>query len=364
MRSRFFLTLAAAAVTVIVGCGEDAVSPTGPAAPPAPASAVTAVAFRQVDAGCGATKDNRAYCWGGESGAYVPGGLSFRSVSVGYGFSCAVTTDDALYCWGTNYLGELGDGTNTYRELPTRVASTRRFRSVSAGVHHACAVTVDDLVYCWGYNAFGQLGDGSHTTRLVPVKVVGPRRYKWVSTGYLHSCAVTLDGAGFCWGMNGYWQLGNNAPTQKDRAWPAAIVGGLTFRDVRAGYFHTCGVTTDYKAYCWGNNKAELGSIPPNDDDFQRTPRLVAGGHAFRQVDGDYYHTCGVTTANVAYCWGRNADGEVGDGTTIERWKPVRVIGGLRFRQVAAGGHVSCGVTTDDRAYCWGGTPTPVPPPQ
>jgi alpha-tubulin suppressor-like RCC1 family protein len=69
-------------------------------------------------------------------------------------------------------------------------------------------------------------------------------------------------------------------------------------------------------------------------------------------------HTCGVTTAGVAYCWGWNFYGEVGDGTTTLRRTPVAVAGGLLFRfspgSSSLSGVHSCGVTTDDVAYCWG----------
>jgi alpha-tubulin suppressor-like RCC1 family protein len=364
--------LAASSIALVttLGCRDNSEPPTGPVAQlESDAATATALAFRQVSAGCGVTVDDRLYCWTGNTSAPVPvgGAKRFRSVSVGGDATCAVTTGDGLYCWGSNYFGQLGDGTTINRPNPTRVASGYRFRDVSVGIHHACAVTVGDIPLCWGYNAQGQVGDGTRTNRLAPVKVAGFRHFSTVSAGYLHSCGVTLKGQGFCWGLNSYWQAGNNAPTQDDLLKPSAVAGGLTFSDVQAGYFQTCGVTTGNQAYCWGNNGPELGSVPPNDEeDYQRVPRLVAGGRAFRTVDGGYYFTCGVTLANVGYCWGMNGDGRLGDGTTTERWTPVKVAGGLQFRQIATGIHQACGVTTGNIAYCWGNQdskPVPVPGP-
>src|SRR6266487_4708730 len=75
---------------------------------------------------------------------------------------------------------------------------------------------------------------------------------------------------------------------------------------------------------------------------------------SFRQVSAGEDHTCGVTTADRAYCWGRNFFGQLGDGTTTDRLTPVAVAGGLRFRHVSTGSNHTCGVTTDDRAFCWG----------
>jgi alpha-tubulin suppressor-like RCC1 family protein len=61
-----------------------------------------------------------------------------------------------------------------------------------------------------------------------------------------------------------------------------------------------------------------------------------------------------VTTDNLAYCWGINSEGQLGDGTTTNRLTPVPVAGGLQFRQVDEGSHYSCAVTTGDQAFCWG----------
>jgi alpha-tubulin suppressor-like RCC1 family protein len=80
----------------------------------------------------------------------------------------------------------------------------------------------------------------------------------------------------------------------------------------------------------------------------------VSGGLSFDRVTANAWLTCGETTTNRAYCWGNNASGELGDGTTIDRFTPVAVIGGLFFSQVSAGGGHTCGRTPGGVAYCWG----------
>jgi hypothetical protein len=99
---------------------------------------------------------------------------------------------------------------------------------------------------------------------------------------------------------------------------------------------------------------------------------ISAAPLSFRQISngGGYHeaHTCGVTTSNVAYCWGSNGTGQLGVGnrTGLEQCnaagvivpcssRPVPVAGALAFRAVAAGRFHTCGVTTDKVAYCWGG---------
>jgi alpha-tubulin suppressor-like RCC1 family protein len=65
-------------------------------------------------------------------------------------------------------------------------------------------------------------------------------------------------------------------------------------------------------------------------------------------------HSCGLTSNGSAYCWGRNGLGRLGDGTTTDRSTPVAVSGGLSFIAVSAGSNHSCGLTSSGNAYCWG----------
>jgi hypothetical protein len=75
-------------------------------------------------------------------------------------------------------------------------------------------------------------------------------------------------------------------------------------------------------AYCWG-----LGFLGHATIFQSLTPVAVAGGLAFHQVSPNGEHTCGVTTGNLAYCWGQNGNGELGDGTRTTRRRPTPVAG-------------------------------------
>ena len=171
-----------------------------------------------------------------------------------------------------------------------------------------------------------------------------------VSAGSEHTCGVTTTNVAYCWGYNGWGQLGNGL-VEDGRVLPVRVLGGLAFRQVSAGENHTCGVTTSNVAYCWG-----IGGVLGNGEEIVGSPRpvQVAGGLAFRSVSAGTFHTCGVTTANAAYCWGRNLTGKLGDGTRSRRLRPVRVLGGLTFAQVSSGADHTCGVTTSNITYCWG----------
>jgi alpha-tubulin suppressor-like RCC1 family protein len=368
LTGRFAPALATAFVVAVLGCREDAVSPTAPE--PVPALKTTqsqALSFRQVSAGivhtCGVTPDDRAYCWGanfqGQLGdgtttdhltpVPVPGGLRFRQVSAGSFRTCGVTVGHQAYCWGQNFFGQLGDGTRDNRPAPVAVAGGLRFRQVSAGGDHTCGVTLDDRVYCWGNNGTAQFGDSTRSFGSpTPVLAAGGLRFREVSAGGHHTCGVTPGNRAYCWGDNTSGQLGDG--TFSDQLTPIEIAGGsLRFRQVSASIFHSCGVTPDNRAYCWGANFGRVGDGTGAPRPF---PTPVAGGLRFRQVTAGG-HSCGVTLDNRAYCWGPNNLGELGDGTTIQRLTPVAVAGGQRFREVSAGSY-TCGVATGHRAYCWG----------
>ncbi len=131
----------------------------------------------------------------------------------------------------------------------------------------------------------------------------------------------------------------------------------LSFGSVSTAGGDACGVTTAEVGYCWGSNF--YGQLGDGTTTERGTPGAVAGGLSFASVSAGGDHTCGVTTGGVAYCWGRNAWGQLGDGTTTDRTTPVPVAGGLTFETISAGGSPesigsTCGVTTGGMGYCWG----------
>jgi alpha-tubulin suppressor-like RCC1 family protein len=189
--------------------------------------------------------------------------------------------------------------------------------------------------------------------RTMPAQVVGALRFAQLSAGPRHTCGITTAGSAYCWGNNYFGELGNG--TTANSATPAAVAGGLTFAVVSAGNNHTCGVTTAGLAYCWGNGAPVGDGV--DTAHLSLSPVAVVGGHSFVVVSAGGDHTCGVTTTNLAYCWGYNEAGQLGDGTrgwNLIRSSPVSVLGGLRFAAISAGMFHTCGVTTAGAAYCWG----------
>jgi alpha-tubulin suppressor-like RCC1 family protein len=225
----------------------------------------------------------------------------------------------------------LGDSSTTDRLSPTQVfepvvtSGFVRFTTIAVGLFHTCALTEMGPAYCWGFNLDGQLGNGTlgpPTSRSTPTLVTGGLTFVALVAGVYHTCGLTSDGAAYCWGVNGNGQLGiGEGPS---RSVPTPVGGGLRFTSLAAGQFHTCGVAGTGVAYCWGSNRnGQLGDGTTTD---RPQPALVSGGLAIVALSAGGEHSCGVTSAGAAYCWGLNSSSQLGDGTTTSRLTPTPVI--------------------------------------
>lgn len=127
----------------------------------------------------------------------------------------------------------------------------------------------------------------------------------------------------------------------------------VSWAQLAAGLKQTCGVSTSGVAYCWGTN--DVGEIGDGTTIAVRyTPQAVTGRLSFKSLAAGSGHSCGIAADSAAFCWGSNVDAQLGDGTTTGHSAPVAVIGGLAFAQLAAGAVYTCGIATSGAAYCWG----------
>ena len=191
----------------------------------------------------------------------------------------------------------------------------------------------------------------------------------------LPAAADSSSASAYAWGSNEIGQLGN--PTNLGSSTVANPLpvqhpasGPVTYTNLVSGQYHACGLTTDASISCWGWNRlGQLGN-PANTGFFNNTPNEVplpvqdpAGGAvSWASLTAGTRHTCGLTTGGVAYCWGFNGYGELGNstnsGTTNPNSVPLPVQdpagGAVSWASLAAGPNRTCGVTTTGDAYCWG----------
>jgi alpha-tubulin suppressor-like RCC1 family protein len=223
--------------------------------------------------------------------------------------------------------------------------------AVEAGGGHSCGLAIGGEVYCWGRGGNGQLGDGRAARSADPVRAGGAGAiYTSVTLGQHHTCAVTDDGRAHCWGWNRWGQLG--VGTTDDMSSPQFLPAQLVFATLSAGFHHTCGLTPSGEAWCWGDNSQ--GQLGDGTTTHATSPVRVAGDLVFARISAGGYHTCGLTHENEAYCWGLNYLGQLGTGDTGNRAAPTAVVGADAFEAISAGGMHTCAVAADGRALCWG----------
>ncbi len=133
---------------------------------------------------------------------------------------------------------------------------------------------------------------------------------------------------------------------------PTAPRQTVAFKQVSAGPHHTCALTLAGVAYCWGYDAS--GQLGTGGSSSASSPVPVSGGLTFESISAGYDVTCGIATGGAAYCWGSGPDGQLGAGSTLTSSVPVPVSGGLRFASISVGDHMTCGVTGGGAAYCWG----------
>ena len=288
--------------------------------------------------------------------------LVFVLVSAGQDHTCGLTANGEVYCWGSNEDGQLGIGSvdKLPHPKPVRLPSAVRFKYLTTGYRHTCALALDGLAYCWGANDSGQLGNGSIQGSTTPVRVPGTLVFDSLSAGGTHTCAVTKAGRGYCWGGNWHGQLGIGSLNGEEkysccRTQPTAIVGGLSFLQISAGGIHTCGLTEEGKAYCWGiANFGRLGLGRTNLINLP-TPTLVRSGLKFQSISLGGFFTCGLIKTKLAYCWGASSDGQLGIELPVaEQDVPVQVSGSRHFLMISCGNNHTCAIADDGTAYCWG----------
>ena len=333
--------------------------------------------FSQISAGnqhsLGITAGGIAYAWGNNSSGQlgdntlvsrltpvaICGGLTFSQVAAGTSFSLGITRLGVVYAWGSNFTGQIGINKPLSVSSPISVVGGLNFCQISAGYGSlvtqgfSLGVTTTGVAYAWGIGTGGVKGDNIIECRITPVAVCGGLTFSQISTGRDHTLGITTSGIAYAWGTNGVGQLGDNTITAKST--PVAVCGGLTFSQISAGNQFSLGLTTTGIAYGWGTNAT--GQLGDNTIVSQRTPIAVCGGLTFSQLSagrGSSGFSLGITTTGIAYAWGVNTNGQLGDNSITSRITPVAVCGGLTFSQISAGGSHSLGITTTGVAYAWG----------
>lgn len=308
------------------------------------------------------------YCWGGNGQAElglghtkavmqatrVGTGADWRDVCGGEEHTCALRDDGSVWCWGKNLHGELGVGDKDRRLLPTRVADSN-FVRIACGGYNTCGIRADGALFCWGDNWEGKLGLGDPfgtPDGTKPSAVSGALSFRELSLGQGNVAGVTREGTLYCWGRNTDGQCGTMSDVGQLRS-PTRVGADSDYAHVSTGMRQTCAIKVDGRLFCWGTDSGGSLGLGVANDTLKSTPLQVGARSDWTEVHVLWFHTCARRGAGALYCWGRNAEGQLGLGDIEPRNVPERVGSAEDWQELAIGRFFSCGLRPSG-LYCWG----------
>lgn len=330
---------------------------------------------------------------GSEAGA-EGGSTAAIIIAAGGKHSCALLPAGTVECWGSNANGQLGIGTLTGPETcsgapcsttPVAVPGLSNVIAIAAGTTHSCALLSGGTVECWGSNSYGELGNGSSTgpetcagnaCSASPVPVSGLSGATAIAAGSEHSCAL-VSGTVVCWGANFFGELGDGTSSGPETCSggacstaPAAVPGLTGVTALAAGGEDTCAVLTGGSVQCWGwnpygqlGNGSSTGPETCGGNACSTSPVTVTGLSGAETITANGESACAILSGGTVKCWGFNAHGELGDGTSTGpatcgsyacSTTPVAVSGLTGAKAIVQGDQHACALLSGGTVSCWG----------
>jgi len=272
------------------------------------------------------------------------------TLSAGGSAACAILDNASLQCWGANSANKLGSGSGGSTPLTSNLGSGRTAVATAMGFYNSCAILDDGSVKCWGQGN----GGGSGST----VSIGSGRIAVSITAGFDHACAILDNASLLCWGGNSNGQLGDGTTSSASVSSPVGVDLGAnrTVAAVSAGNAHTCAILDNASLVCWGDNAyGQLGDGTTSDSSTPVNVDVGSGRFAVA-VSGGKYHTCAILDDGSLECWGYNGYGQLGYGTWTSSSNPVSVdLGtGTTAVSIANGQYHTCAVLSDATLKCWG----------
>lgn len=262
-------------------------------------------------------------------------------------------TQTGLWAWGEGAGGVLGTNNTTSRSSPVQtIAGGSDWKSVHGNSSDSvCGVKKDGTMWLWGNNRSGKLGTNDIVARSSPVQIIGD--WEQGATNYANSGGVRKNGQLWIWGRNNVGQLGTNDTV--DQSSPVqTITGGSNWKQLAIGYQHAVAIKTDGTLWNWGsNNRGQLGDS--TNANRSSPVQTIALGSNWKQCSAGLEHTAAIKNDGTLWLWGRNTNGQLGDGTTTNRSSPVQTIaGGNNWKLVNCGDYHTAAIKTDGTLWLWG----------
>ncbi|MCG7209397.1 RCC1 domain-containing protein [Streptomyces arenae] len=249
-----------------------------------------------------------------------------RDIAGGGRHALPLLDDQTVVAWGHNNHGRLGNGTHTDSGVPVRVEGLNKVVAIAAGLHHSLALREDGTVWAWGHNASGRLGDGTSAGRNVPAPVARLSGITAIAAGGNHNLALngapgSSDSIVKAWGHNEAGQLGDSTTENRNTPVDTALTTG-SVAPIGAGADHGLAVTgTDQALSTRGENTS--GQLGDGTTDYRTKPVPVRGLTGIQLIAAGREHTAILLSDNTVRPWGANGSGQFANGTTTDSTTPV-----------------------------------------
>ncbi|MDZ4757318.1 MAG: T9SS type A sorting domain-containing protein [Bacteroidota bacterium] len=279
------------------------------------------------------------------------------SISAGGTFTLGLKSDGTLWAWGCNNGGTLGDSTSINRDRPVQIGKANNWTSISASTICGFALKSNGSLWAWGRGA--ALGDSNINNISYPIQIGVDKDYVSVASTETHSHALKSDGTLWGWGQNDAYQLGDSSnarkliPTKIGTAnnWVSISVGGNSYQ----GMGHGHGLKADGTLWGWGSNG--YGELGDSTTGGRKYPIQIGTNNDWISIVGTDAHTICLKASGTLWAWGRNNGGQLGDSTTKDRTSPLQVgkeSYWLSIATSAAFASSSHGLKTDGTLWSWG----------
>ncbi|NDI34413.1 RCC1 domain-containing protein [Chengkuizengella sediminis] len=302
---------------------------------------------------------------------------NISAISGGLRHSFAMDEDGEIWAWGYNNYGQLGDGTTEDRKKAVSVELVdddhnilSNIQAITGGFQHSLATDGHGEVWAWGYNSYGQLGDGTTESKSNPVPVLvdneGNKLSNITAIAASSEYSLALDGNGevWTWGRNDYGQLGDG--TTKSKSNPVSVLvddEGNKLSNITAivaGVEHNLALDGEGKVWSWGrNNKGQLGVDPSLG--HSKVALMVEELNNIQAIAIGHEYSLALDDNGEVWSWGRNEDGQLGDGTLEDKFTPVPVLVDnegnklSNISAISAGYNHSLAMDDDGKIWAWGG---------
>jgi alpha-tubulin suppressor-like RCC1 family protein len=227
------------------------------------------------------------------------------------------------------------------------------FTKIESGWYHTCAIDNEDRLWCWGRNLYGQLGIGTDATEMdLPAMVDTDATFIEINAGAEHTCAIDSNNDMWCWGSGLFGQLGITSFNIQSSNVPVKVETDKKFQKVAGGQNHNCAIELNGEVWCWGTNaNAQLGN---NDTADSSTLVKILNNNSFSRLSAGSLHTCAIDDASRLWCWGWNNFGQLGTNDSTNYYVPTMVDSTVLFNEIECGSGHNCAIDATGYAWCWG----------